>query len=36
MRAGEDQRFLKHEGVDYIGIARAAYLNWKARETTQG
>lgn len=36
LRAGEDQRFLKHDGVDYIGIARAAYLNWKARETTQG
>jgi len=36
LRAGEDQRFLKHDGVDYIGIVRAAYLNWKARETTQG
>jgi penicillin-binding protein 1A len=36
LRAGEDQRFLTHNGVDYIGIVRAAYLNWKARETTQG
>lgn len=36
LRAGEDQRFEKHAGVDYIGIVRAIYLNWKAGETTQG
>ncbi len=36
LRAGEDQRFLEHDGVDYIGVVRAAYLNWKAGETTQG
>jgi penicillin-binding protein 1A len=36
LRAGEDQRFLKHKGVDYFGILRAAWLNWKAGETTQG
>ena len=36
LRAGEDQRFLTHDGVDYIGIVRAAYLNWKANERTQG
>lgn len=36
LRAGEDQRFYKHAGVDYIGILRAVYLNWKAGETTQG
>jgi penicillin-binding protein 1A len=36
LRAGEDQRFNTHDGVDYIGIARAGYLNWKAGETTQG
>lgn len=36
LRAGEDQRYYTHNGVDFIGIARAAYLNWKARETTQG
>lgn len=34
--AGEDKRFYKHDGVDYVGIARAIYLNWKAGETTQG
>jgi penicillin-binding protein 1A len=36
LRAGEDQRFETHEGVDYIGVVRAFYLNWKAGETTQG
>ncbi|MCP5533514.1 MAG: transglycosylase domain-containing protein [Akkermansiaceae bacterium] len=36
LRAGEDQRFDSHDGVDYIGIGRAFYLNWKAGETTQG
>lgn len=36
LRAGEDQRFETHDGVDYIGVARAFYLNWKAGETTQG
>lgn len=36
LRAGEDQRFFEHKGVDFIGVARAAYLNWKAQETTQG
>ena len=36
LRAGEDQRFMFHNGVDYIGIIRAVYLNWKAGETTQG
>ncbi len=36
LRAGEDQRFNTHKGVDYIGIVRALWLNWKAGETTQG
>jgi penicillin-binding protein 1A len=36
LRAGEDQRFYTHDGVDYIGVVRAYYLNWKAGETTQG
>lgn len=36
LRAGEDQRFYEHRGIDYIGVVRAAYLNWKAGETTQG
>ncbi|MDP3851516.1 MAG: transglycosylase domain-containing protein [Luteolibacter sp.] len=36
LRAGEDQRFETHDGVDYIGIVRAGYLNWKASKTTQG
>ena len=34
--AGEDQRFRTHDGVDYIGVIRAFYLNWKAGERTQG
>ena len=36
LRAGEDQRFETHDGVDYIGIVRAVWLNYKAGETTQG
>jgi membrane carboxypeptidase/penicillin-binding protein len=36
LRAGEDQRYYTHNGVDFIGIARAAHLNWKAGKTTQG
>ena len=36
LRAGEDQRYYIHKGVDYIGIVRAAWLNWKAGATTQG
>ncbi|GHC65500.1 transglycosylase domain-containing protein [Roseibacillus persicicus] len=34
--AQEDQRFWKHKGVDWKGVARAVWLNVKARETTQG
>lgn len=36
LKAGEDQRFDTHVGVDPIGIVRAGYLNWKAGATTQG
>lgn len=36
LRAGEDQRYYEHNGVDYVGVLRALYLNWKAGETTQG
>ncbi len=36
LKAGEDQRFMVHKGVDYIGIARAVWLNFRAGETTQG
>lgn len=36
LRAGEDQRFETHDGVDYIGVVRAVWLNYKAGETTQG
>lgn len=36
LRAGEDQRFYSHQGVDYVGVVRAAYLNWRAGKTTQG
>jgi len=32
----EDSRFFQHNGVDYIGLARAVYLNFKAGEVTQG
>lgn len=34
--AGEDKRFFRHSGVDYIGIGRAFFLNWKAGRQTQG
>ena len=36
LRAGEDQRFETHEGVDYRGVIRAIWLNWKAGAVTQG
>ncbi len=29
LRAGEDSRFLTHNGVDYVGIGRAIFLNLK-------
>ncbi len=32
----EDSRFFQHNGVDYIGLIRAVYLNLKAGEVTQG
>ena len=34
--AQEDQRFFKHKGVDWVGVARAVYLNLKAGSVTQG
>lgn len=34
--AQEDSRFFKHDGVDYIGLARAVKENIMAREVTQG
>ncbi|MEX1110692.1 MAG: transglycosylase domain-containing protein [Chthoniobacterales bacterium] len=34
--AAEDQRFWKHDGVDYFGIARAAMANWSAGRIRQG
>ena len=34
--AGEDQRFLQHDGVDRIGVIRALYINLKAGRQTQG
>jgi len=34
--AQEDQRFYKHDGVDWVGVARAAYLNVKSGDITQG
>ena len=36
LTAEEDSRFFQHGGVDYIGIARAIYLNYKAHAETQG
>jgi membrane peptidoglycan carboxypeptidase len=36
LRAGEDSRFLSHSGVDYIGIIRAAKLNFEAGGVNQG
>ena len=34
--AQEDQRFFVHDGVDWIGVVRAAYLNAKSGGVTQG
>ncbi len=34
--AQEDQRFFIHDGVDWVGVARAVYLNVKSRGVTQG
>ena len=34
--AQEDSRFFKHDGVDYIGLMRAVWLNLQAGEVTQG
>jgi len=36
MKAVEDRRFDWHPGVDPIGIARAARVNWEAGETVEG
>ena len=34
--AQEDQRFYEHNGVDWVGVARAAYLNVKSGGVNQG
>ncbi|WP_256224017.1 PBP1A family penicillin-binding protein [Paenibacillus sp. 1_12] len=34
--AVEDARFREHQGIDFSGIARALYHNWKSGETVQG
>lgn len=34
--AREDSRFLEHEGVDFLGLARATIRNMKDRDFTQG
>jgi len=34
--AQEDQRYYDHEGVDWVGVARAAYLNAKVGQVNQG
>lgn len=36
LTAQEDSRFFSHDGVDYIGLIRAVYLNLRAGEVTQG
>lgn len=32
----EDSRFFQHKGVDYVGLIRAVWLNFRAGEVTQG
>jgi len=34
--AQEDQRFYEHNGVDWVGVGRAVYLNVKSGDITQG
>jgi len=34
--SGEDKRFFQHNGVDFIGIGRAAYLNFKSGDEDSG
>ena len=34
--ASEDDRFFDHEGIDYVGILRAAFANLKAGRVVQG
>lgn len=34
--ATEDQKFWSHDGVDYLGMARAALANWSAGRIRQG
>lgn len=34
--AQEDQRFYEHDGVDWVGVVRAAYLNFQNNKITQG
>lgn len=34
--SGEDSRFLDHDGVDYVGIARAAILNFQSGNQDSG
>lgn len=34
--AGEDSRFFEHNGVDYMGIGRAVYLNFKSGSEDSG
>jgi len=34
--AAEDRRFYQHGALDFHGIARAAYVNWRAGRTVQG
>jgi membrane carboxypeptidase/penicillin-binding protein len=36
LQAAEDGRFFEHHGVDYLGIARAMIMNFKAGRQTQG
>ena len=34
--AAEDDRFLDHQGIDFIGMIRAAFVNLKAGHVVQG
>jgi penicillin-binding protein 1A len=34
--AQEDQRFYEHDGVDWVGVVRAAWSNWRSKRITSG
>ena len=34
--AAEDERFYQHSGVDYVGVARAAHVQFRLRRRAPG